>query len=58
MLSLRFLVTTPVCWKTLDARVKGAERGYMEAYSAEQVGLVREGGRVGLEVCLCVSVCL
>ena len=46
MPSLRFLVTTPVCWKTLDARVKGAERGYMEAYSAEQVcfGFLGEGG--------------
>lgn len=37
MPSLRFLVTTPVCWKSLDARIKGAERGYMEPYSAEQV---------------------
>jgi hypothetical protein len=36
--SMRFLVTTPVCWKTLDARIKGAERGYMEAYSREEVG--------------------
>lgn len=36
MPSARFLVTVPVCWKTLDARVKGAERGYMETYTAEQ----------------------
>lgn len=59
MPSLRFLVTTPVCWKTLDARVKGTERGYMEAYSAEQVRFVflgREGRGEVRVVCVCVRV--
>jgi hypothetical protein len=57
MPSLRFLVTTPVCWKSLDARVKGAERGYMEAYSAEQVRFVLGGGRGEWVRCLCFCVC-
>ena len=36
MPSIRLLVTTPVCWKSLDARIKGVERGYMEAYTPNQ----------------------
>lgn len=54
MPSARFLVTVPVCWKTLDARVKGAERGYMETYTAEQVRFWGRKRRLGLWVPDCV----
>ena len=34
--SARFLVTTPCCWKSLDTRIKGVERGHMEPYTPAQ----------------------